>query len=350
MTATQPSPASTPAFEARLAAAWPPGEWADVTVVLAVSGGADSVALLRAMTALKAAGEGRLVAAHLNHRLRGTQSDEDEAFVVELCRRLQVACEAGRLGPDELPAAPRAGLEAAARKARYRFLAEVASRRGARFVATAHTADDQAETILHRIIRGTGIRGLSGMARSRPLGPATLCRPMLAIRRGEVLAYLEGLGQAHRPDATNEDSRFTRNRIRNELLPRLAARYNPSVVDALLRLGRLAGDVQRVVDESVETMLAERVTREGTAGVRIDAAGLGHEPPYLLGEMLAALWQEAGWPLQAMGYCQWQRLSRMLAAAAAPGGPLPARATFPGNVLAEPQPGFLRLRRKGPAQ
>ena len=183
-------------LETRLAEAWPPEDWQDVTVLVAVSGGADSVALLRAIVALKTAGEGRLVAAHLNHQLRPAEAEADQALVVELCRRLGVACEVGRVRLDLAGPEGRDGLEAAARRARYQFLEATAARLGARFVVTAHTADDQAETILHRILRGTGIGGLSGMARARPLGPATLIRPLLAVSPPGIA------GVSRRPRAT----------------------------------------------------------------------------------------------------------------------------------------------------
>ena len=184
-------------LEAKLAAAWPPSDWADVTVLAAVSGGGDSVALLRAMAALKTGGQGRLCVAHLNHQLR-PDADEDERFVVDLSCRLGLTCEVERVNVKHLVSQSGDSLEAAARGARYRFLQDAAGRLGARFVATAHTADDQAETILHRIVRGTGVRGLSGMARVRPLGHATLIRPLLAMRRSELQSYLDALGQPYR--------------------------------------------------------------------------------------------------------------------------------------------------------
>jgi len=132
-------------FEMRLAAGWPPAAWQDVTVLLAVSGGADSVALLRAMRALKCGGAGRLVAAHVNHQLRGAESDADESFVVELCRAAGIPCEAGHVPVDRLTCDTGDGIEAAARAARYDFLARAAARCGARYLATAHTADDRAD-------------------------------------------------------------------------------------------------------------------------------------------------------------------------------------------------------------
>ena len=169
-------------FETRLAASWPPEDWKDLTVLAAVSGGGDSVALLRGLAALKLPGEGRLIAAHVNHKLRGADSDADQAFVQELCGQLGLACEVATAAVDPTAGSRGQGIEATARRARYAVLEEMAGRVGARFVVTAHTADDQAETILHRILRGTGIRGLSGMSRSRRLGPATLLRPLLGYR------------------------------------------------------------------------------------------------------------------------------------------------------------------------
>jgi len=241
-------------LECLLAAAWPPSDWTDVTVVVAVSGGCDSVALLRAVHAIRTGGLGRICAAHLNHQLR-PDADEDEQFVVELCRHLSVTCEVGHVDVGRLAAESGNGIEAAARLARYQFLEQTAGRLGSRFVATAHTADDQAETILHRIVRGTGIRGLSGMARARPLGHATLIRPLLQVRRAELQTYLDSLGQPYRPDQSNADLRFTRNRIRHDTMPQLCQQYNAEVANALLRLGTLAGEVQELVDDLVEGFL-----------------------------------------------------------------------------------------------
>lgn len=334
-------------MEANLVAAWPPEAWRDVTVLLAVSGGTDSVALLRAMTVVKTSGEGRLCVAHFNHHLRGDESRADEAFVVELCRSLGVSCEIGSADVDRV-ADLNDGLEAAARTARYKFLGHSAARLGARYVVTGHTADDQAETILHRIIRGTGIGGLRGMARARPLGPAaTLIRPLLAVRRAELAAYLEDLGQPYRCDASNADTRFTRNRIRHELLPQLAEQFNPGVVDALLRLGALAGEVQTVVETIVADLLQRCVTWEGPGAVQIDPAVLADEPRYVIRELLMAVWRDRTWPMQAMGFAQWDQLSEMISSGAASSPDRPSRQMFPASVSAEFAEGRLRLVRVG---
>ena len=333
-------------LETELAAAWPPDAWQEVTTLLAVSGGADSVALMRAMRALKGGGEGRLLVAHFNHQLRGDESAADEAFVIELCGRFDLPCEVGRARVDKLAAQSSDGVEAAARAARYEFLQQTAGRLGARYVVTAHTADDQAETILHRILRGTGIAGLAGMERARALGPAaTLIRPLLVVRRAELVAYLDDLGQSYRSDSSNQDTRLTRNRIRHELLPRLARQFNPGVVDALLRLGRLAGQAQAVVDEIVQGLFERRVVCESPQAVQIDAAGLADEPRHVIRELLVATWRNQDWPMQAMGFHEWDQLAEMLSGCGEISAELPSKRTFPGNVLAEPGEGRLRLVR-----
>jgi tRNA(Ile)-lysidine synthase len=331
-------------LETKLAAAWPPTAWQAVTTLLAVSGGVDSVALLRAMRALKTRGEGRLCVAHFNHHLRGEQSAADEAFVVELCRRFDLPSEVERARAGQVVAASSDGLEAAARAARYEFLRQTAARLGARYVVTAHTADDQAETILHRIIRGTGIAGLAGMERARALGPAaTLIRPLLEVRRAELAGYLDDLGQPYRCDPSNEDTRLTRNRIRHELLPLLARQFNPGVVDALLRLGRLAGEAQAVVETIVEDLSEQCVVREGPQAVQLDAAALAGQPRHVIRELLMATWRKQDWPMQAMGFAQWDLLGEMVSGCRGLPAELPPKEMFPGGVLAEPAEGRLRL-------
>jgi tRNA(Ile)-lysidine synthase len=320
--------------ETKLATAWPPQAWQDITVLVAVSGGADSVALLRALAALKTAGEGRLVVAHANHQLRGDESDADAAFVAGLSQSLGLDCTVGRIEVERAS-------EAGARRARYAFLQQTAARLGARYVVTAHTADDQAETILHRILRGTGIRGLAGMSRARPLGPVTLLRPLLGIRRTELAAYLVERGQAFRHDATNLETRFTRNRIRRELLPQLAQNYNAGIVDALLRLGTLAAESQSVVDALADALIDRAVHCSGQEACRIDRDGLAGQPRHVVRELLAALWRRQGWPMQAMGFEQWELLADMLLAT----GPERIKRVFPGNVAAETIGGQMSLRR-----
>ncbi|MGH7134897.1 MAG: tRNA lysidine(34) synthetase TilS [Pirellulales bacterium] len=292
-------------FERRLHQLWP-GDWHDVTVLAAVSGGADSVALLRALDSAGSKRPGRLVVAHFNHGLREEAAD-DESFVCELSACLDLQCIVGRRHHP----ATSSWIEEAARQARYEFFRATAAEVGARYVATAHTADDQAETVLHRIVRGTGIAGLAGMRRARELCPGvTLIRPLLSVRRSELLAYLQALEQPFREDATNAERRFTRNRLRHGLLPELARDYNSNVVEALLRLSQLAGEAQSIVDERVGELV--RDVRFEANRVELEISRYASEPRYVVRELLVAVWRRHGWPEQAMGFDEWESLADLL--------------------------------------
>jgi tRNA(Ile)-lysidine synthase len=331
-------------FETRLTGLWPPEQWRELTVLLAVSGGADSVALLRAVAALKTAGAGRLCVAHFNHKLRD-DSDDDEQFVTDLSDRLGLRCIMGCGNIARMAADANEGIELTARRARHHFLQKAAGEVGARFVVTAHTADDQAETILHRIVRGTGIAGLAGIARSRRLGHATLLRPLLSVRRSELREYLRDIGQPFRDDPSNVDRRFTRNRIRHELLPLLAKQYNSAVADALLRLGSLAAEVQEVVENLADRLGEQAIKSQNETTVEIDAAALTGRPRYLLRELLVLVWRRQSWPMQAMGFVEWDQLAKMLSETDCTSPLNVIKQIFPGNVQAEIRDGLLRLVR-----
>ena len=327
-------------FVGKLAAAWNPRDWSDLTVIVAVSAGADSISLLRGLASLQRSGPGKLVVAHFNHGLRGAESDEDEAFTRNLCQHHGLPVRVGR------PADPVDNVtevsEATARAARYAFFEQVAKEQGARFVATAHTADDQAETILHRIVRGTGIGGLAGIPRTRVLATGiTMLRPLLTITRAEVANFLESLQQPFREDRSNLDPRFTRNRIRAELLPELARSYNPQVRGALLRLGSLAADSQQVVNSLCNDVLERNTTEHADGQVRIDCAAFATFPPAVVREILIVLWNNLKWPRQAMSFDHWDQLAEMLREA-----PNQKRRRLPGNIVATRLENTLRLSRE----
>jgi tRNA(Ile)-lysidine synthase len=329
-------------FLDRLASSWPPANWRDVNVIAAVSGGADSVALVTALAALKRPGPGKLIVAHFNHQARGAESEEDEIFVKSLAERLQLPFLAGRAAAGA-PVKAGNGFEAAARATRYAFLAETARKTGARYVAVAHTADDQAETVLHRIVRGTGIAGLGGMPRARLLAPGvTLIRPMLPLRRQEVRTYLRRTGQTWREDASNANLDWTRNRIRGELIPQLARDYNPAVVQSLVRLGRLAREAQEVIDREAAVVLEQAVKSVSPQEAVIDLAALRGRPRYVLCEFFIALWRRQGWPRQAYGRREWRRLAALAAAR----DKREIAITLPGAVAARRQQDRLLLTRR----
>ncbi|HKY32663.1 MAG TPA: tRNA lysidine(34) synthetase TilS [Candidatus Polarisedimenticolia bacterium] len=252
-------------------------------VLAGVSGGADSVALLRLLHALSRALPLSVVAAHVNHRLRGAASEKDQRFTGAL---------ATRLGMDfvALPVegAPPRG-EEASRRERHRLLARAASERRCGRIALGHTMDDQAETVLMRLIRGTGRRGLSGMAWS---GPGRLVRPMLGIRRAAARAYLESLGQDFRQDESNLDPRFLRNRIRLEVLPALE-RLNPRIVEGLARAAGLLRDEDELLDRLASDWAAGRA-RPGPPGVALEAAALAGLEPALARRAARAILRDAG--------------------------------------------------------
>ena len=177
------------------------------------------------------------------------------------------------------------------------------------------------------------------------MGPATLIRPLLAFRRPDLLAYLNDLGQSYRDDSSNQDTAFTRNRIRHELLPQLAEQYNSGVVDALLRLGALAGEVQAVIDALADELADRCVCQEGAHAVRIDAVSLAAQPSYLVREVLMLVWCRQGWPMQAMGFAQWELLQRLVGQCGQSSSNWHAKQVFPGGVLAEASEAGLRLTR-----
>lgn len=353
-------------FENQLQIDWPRSHWRDLTVLAAVSGGADSVALLRGLAALATADAartkgninassgaadpvGRLVVAHFHHGLRGAEADADLQFVVDLCQSLGLECVIGRADPadseernpsepvcrsvsDLKPQTPslKPSSEAASRDARYRFLIATAQRLGARYVAVAHTADDQAETVLHHILRGTGLAGLSGMPRARELADGiALVRPLLGVRRSAARAYLAEIGQSFREDSSNVENAYTRNRLRNELLPVLANDYNPQIIEALLRLGALASDAQELIVAQATELLERSVGGRESGRLTFRAAHFTNTPRHLIREMLTLAWREQRWPLAAMGHNEWTDLAEMAIE------PSPRKRVFPGEVIAE---------------
>lgn len=224
------------------------------SVVCAVSGGADSVALLFGLYLLREKLGITLSAAHFNHHLRGEESDRDEQFVRDFCLRYDIPLTVS--GGTVVPG--KKGLEAAAREARYAFLRSLPGS-----IATAHTADDNAETVLMHLIRGTGLKGLGGIA---PKSGAVI-RPMLSVTRGEVLAFLEEYSLPHVEDSSNGTDAFLRNRIRHGIMPLLKAE-NPRLAENLSAMAlRLRAD-----EETLHAIALERQTDSVEALSGMDSA------------------------------------------------------------------------------
>jgi tRNA(Ile)-lysidine synthase len=205
-----------------------PGEHA----VVAVSGGADSIALLLCLHALAPRLGCDLRVAHLNHCLRGKEGEEDEAFVRHLSAELGLPYETESIEVQAEAAAAKQNLEQAAREKRYDFLRRIAEKTGRQKIAVGHTRDDQAETALFRFIRGSGIEGLSAI---HPVVDGRVIRPLIECSRESVLQYLKLRECGYRNDSSNADLRYSRNRIRRELVPYLEEYFNPNLVPTLAR-------------------------------------------------------------------------------------------------------------------
>lgn len=331
------SPTGGQSLPQRVAEDWPPVRWRNVGVLAAVSGGRDSVGLLCVLAELKlaAGGVGRLAAAHFHHGVRGGLADADEQFVSALCRSLNVELIVGRRqtqGDAD---------EAALRRDRYRFLLEAAGGAGCRYVATGHTADDQAETILHRAVRGAGLRGLVGIPRVRRLAPGiSIVRPLLNVRRSLLSDYLVSRGQPWRDDESNDDSRYTRNYLRKEILPRLQAVVNREAVTALCRLGQLAGEAQAVIDELAVELHDRAVIYESPQAVRLDLRQLSGQREFLVRELIGLVWRNQRWPRQALSEAHLRRVAELLL-----GSETAAAMTLPGAVRLARQGNQAWLRR-----
>lgn len=224
------------------------------SILIGLSGGADSVALTSALLELRQRLRLRIAAAHLNHRIRGDESDRDEAFVRAMCARLGVELFVERAeGLDASISS--ANLEERAREVRRDFLGRVADRVGADYVALGHHRDDQAETVLMRLMRGAGAAGMAAMAEH---GPGRLIRPMLSVSRADIRAYLDARAIAFVEDSTNWSRGILRNRIRGELLPMLERDYAPGLggrlVDVAAEMRSLDGLVAAIAARELDAM------------------------------------------------------------------------------------------------
>jgi tRNA(Ile)-lysidine synthase len=332
----------------QVTAGLPPQRGLDFPTLVAVSGGADSVALLRVLNVAAASGSkacdraiapssnlageritssrcvsfsekansigndttsghNPLIVAHINHHLRGEHSDGDEQFVRELANEQGLEfCVAHFDSTSNDPS------EDNLRQFRYEALLKMAKQFGARYIATGHTRDDQIETILFRIFRGTGLNGLSGIPRLRVADETvSIIRPLLDVARSEIELLLQELGQPFRNDDSNCDSKYTRNFLRNELLPSIKSRFgsseSDSVGDALLRLSQQATEAMEFAQSQAKFPAA--IVRCGPNCVELNGDAFRDQPSLLVRQFLTALWTEQAWPKQSMTHGWWQAIA-----------------------------------------
>lgn len=241
-------------------------------VLIGVSGGADSVALLHLMVALRPVMDLQLAVAHLNHGLRSAASDREAGFVEELSNKLGMLfhCEKIELDPHQ------GSLEERARRARYRFFRRLLHEHHYNKLALGHQADDNAESVLLHLLRGSGTRGLSGIP---PRRGRVIVRPLIETSRSDIKTYLKSCGIAHIEDASNNDMRFQRNRIRHQLIPLLQRDYNPNIRIALNRLAGLCRDEQTWLETMLQPMLESALIESGSEWFELKADSLLNAPP-----------------------------------------------------------------------
>ena len=332
-------------FLAALAAGLPSHGFWSAPVVACVSGGADSVALLVGLHCLAAeqGARSRLLVAHARHDLREA-AGADAAFVADLASGLGLPCVVRDLRVREPDGVRGEGIEGRARRLRYGFFADVAREQGARYVVVAHTADDQAETILHRSLRGTGLAGLAGMASARALNDGVaIVRPLLAVRRSVVRAYLESRGQAWAEDATNADVRYARNFLRHDVFARCESGPYPAAVASLVRLGSQAAAVAGAVRSAAEHLLEAHSQRHADGTTVLQSHKLTGLDRHLLAEIFVALWHREGWPQRDMTARHYLQLVAMLASSMDSTVAAPPAMDLPGEVRARVRSGTVLI-------
>lgn len=292
-------------------------------IVVAVSGGADSVALLCGLSELRDECELDLIAAHFHHRLRGDEADADAAFVEALARSQGMSFVIGHAPADTDPHAT--GIEARAREQRYQFLVSTATAQCAPLIMTAHTADDLTETVLHHLFRGTGVAGLRGIPRERELASEIrVVRPLLSVSRADVLAYLQAREQQFRTDSTNVDLRFHRNWLRHQLLPEIRAVY-PHADAGLQRLSQQAEELAAALAFWANQLLNAAVLDATPSAVRLRRSVFAGLPRHVQRECFVRLWERQHWPRDRMNAADWDRAVAILLGA-------PTTAVLPGGV------------------
>lgn len=292
-----------------MSANWATQKWRDVGVVIGCSGGADSVALLRLMAELRTQGKnpprGFVTAAHYNHALRGSESDDDQQFVQKLAEQLGLRFQTTRTQSDETS-------EAALRSMRMQFLTDTAHASGARYIAVAHSADDNAETVLHHLLRGTGPAGLTGINHTRSIGTdLVLYRPLITASRLEIRTALNEVEQSWREDSSNQQLHYQRNWIRHELIPTIERRY-PHAVDAINRAVSGQREWRSLVDQLARTWLDSHQIDSGCTGVQQDEVALKRDHSTDRVVVISAmqhLWAKMQWARGAMARDHWCRLA-----------------------------------------
>ncbi|NOY70395.1 MAG: tRNA lysidine(34) synthetase TilS [Deltaproteobacteria bacterium] len=246
-------------------------------VLVAVSGGPDSVALLYTLADLAIKYELGLGIAHLNHCLRGHESDADEVFVTTLAKKMGIPLYTQTTDIGKECAKTGGNIEETGRDARYKFFSRIASAHGFNRIALGHNRDDNAELILINLLRGAGAKGLGGIPPVRE----NLIRPLFERSKKEIISFLKQIGVPYSIDSTNNENIYLRNKIRNQLIPELAT-YNPNIIDTLCRLGNVFREEDDWVEQLVSEYLAKSVIEKAPGNIALSAPSLCSLPPAAL--------------------------------------------------------------------
>jgi tRNA(Ile)-lysidine synthase len=300
-------------------------------VAVAVSGGADSVALFRLL--LEVRGELGIVLSvtHFNHKIRGPEADADEAFVRALAAKYDVAFHVCSADTPQFGRDHHLGLEAAGRQLRYQFFRELIRRNNANKVATAHTLDDQAETVLLRLMRGAGTKGLAGIHPEIKIEGGSIVRPLLDVHRAELRAWLKSLGQSWREDATNADLSFRRNRVRHKLLPLIESEFGSASFERLAETAEIARAEENYWEAELQPLLPE-LTADREYRLSVDA--LLQQPLAIRRRLIRAAAQRLNATLD------FRHVEQVLALAQSGGR---RNISLPGGLHASADKGNLRL-------
>ena len=321
---------------------FPLSQWRNLDVLVAVSGGADSIALLRALVRIKnktaEVGTGRIVVAHCNHQTRETCAGEAK-FVNALCVTLDVECVTLDFSQHPNTEESADHSEESLRDWRYQQLLALAKRLGIRYLLTGHHRDDQIETVLFRLIRGTGLSGLGGIPTIRVDESVTIVRPLLNVGRAEIESGLADLQQEFCQDASNQDSSYSRNFIRNELLPTVHQRFGKTIDNSIVRLSQQASELDDFLNAEVSNVYQRAILKCCEIEISIDIQTCAELPAIVVRHLLKTAWRDANWPEQSMTYHWWQTLCDLAQ------GRSNEVHNVPGNVITECENQTLILRR-----
>ena len=256
-------------------------------ILLALSGGADSVALLSLLRDYAKKNGAPLAVAHVNHKLRGADADADRDFCRDLAAKHNLPFYLLETDVSALAAENHRGIEEEARIVRYDFFASLMKEHDIPLLVTAHHADDNAETVLLHLARGSGLRGLCGIAPVRAFGSGQLIRPLLSVTKSEILAFCEANGLSYVTDATNDDTDYARNRIRHKVMPELC-RVNPAAAEGMARLCKVAARENDFMDVCAKEFLAAHQSSDGT----IPLKALKNAHPALAARVVSHLLEE----------------------------------------------------------